>query len=200
MNQTTNYQLSQWEATDRILMSDFNSDNAKIDGALKVQADAIAELETSVAAKADASTLPYVKLAETVAETAHSQLTMSLNGITLTDYASVHLYLMGPSQWEVGLRLNGQTSGYYIGGDDTDSLCFFRTSGGNVVGDVDFFCPQTGSAILCCFNTLSSFDIARYIGRASLQWQELQSIQLYSRVSGTQLSAGLGMVLYGLKW
>ena len=34
MNHTTNYQLSQWESTDRILMSDFNSDNAKLDAAL----------------------------------------------------------------------------------------------------------------------------------------------------------------------
>ena len=34
MNHTTNYQLSQWESTDRILMSDFNSDNAKLDEAL----------------------------------------------------------------------------------------------------------------------------------------------------------------------
>ena len=42
MNQTTNYQLSQWESTDRILMSDFNSDNSKIDAALKANADAIA--------------------------------------------------------------------------------------------------------------------------------------------------------------
>lgn len=58
MNQTTNYQLSQWEASDRILMNDFNDDNAKIDAALKTQADAIATLETSVAAKADASALP----------------------------------------------------------------------------------------------------------------------------------------------
>ena len=39
---TTNYQLSQWETTDRILMEDFNSDNVKIDAALKSQADAIA--------------------------------------------------------------------------------------------------------------------------------------------------------------
>ena len=39
MNQTANYQLSQWETTDRILMADFNSDNAKIDGALKGLAD-----------------------------------------------------------------------------------------------------------------------------------------------------------------
>ena len=39
MNQTTNYQLSQWESTDRILMSDFNGDNAKIDAALKALDD-----------------------------------------------------------------------------------------------------------------------------------------------------------------
>ena len=37
MNHTTNYQLSQWESTDRILMSDFNDDNAKLDAALKAR-------------------------------------------------------------------------------------------------------------------------------------------------------------------
>ena len=41
MNQTPNYQLSQWESTDRILMSDFNSDNAKLDAALKEHDDAL---------------------------------------------------------------------------------------------------------------------------------------------------------------
>ena len=46
MDHTTNYQLSQWETTDRILMSDFNDDNAKIDAALKANADAISS-ETS---------------------------------------------------------------------------------------------------------------------------------------------------------
>ena len=49
LNQTANYGLSQWEATDRILMEDFNSDNSKIDGALKENADNIAALETTVA-------------------------------------------------------------------------------------------------------------------------------------------------------
>ena len=33
-NHTPNYQLSQWSRDDRILMDDFNADNAKIDGAL----------------------------------------------------------------------------------------------------------------------------------------------------------------------
>ena len=33
-NHTTNYQLCQWEATDKVLRTDFNQDNAKIDAAL----------------------------------------------------------------------------------------------------------------------------------------------------------------------
>ena len=34
MKKTTNYQLNQWEKTDRILMDDFNADNAIIDAAM----------------------------------------------------------------------------------------------------------------------------------------------------------------------
>ena len=34
MTKTTNYQLNQWAKTDRILMEDFNADNAKIDAAM----------------------------------------------------------------------------------------------------------------------------------------------------------------------
>ena len=33
-NHTTNYQLNQWEKSDRILMADFNADNQKIDAAI----------------------------------------------------------------------------------------------------------------------------------------------------------------------
>ena len=33
-NHTENYQLSQWERSDRVQMEDFNADNAKIDAAL----------------------------------------------------------------------------------------------------------------------------------------------------------------------
>ena len=41
-NHTPNYQLSQWERTDRVLMEDFNADNAKIDAALAAQAGTLA--------------------------------------------------------------------------------------------------------------------------------------------------------------
>ena len=39
-NQTTNYQLNQWEPTDPVLRTDFNADNAKLDAALEGKADA----------------------------------------------------------------------------------------------------------------------------------------------------------------
>ena len=39
--QTQYYGLSQWEAADKVERVDFNSDNAKIDAALKANADAI---------------------------------------------------------------------------------------------------------------------------------------------------------------
>ena len=42
MEQTGKYGLSQWDAEDRILMEDFNADNAKIEAAIK-------DLETSTA-------------------------------------------------------------------------------------------------------------------------------------------------------
>ena len=41
MTKTTNYQLNQWAKSDRLMMDDFNADNAKIDAALKANADAI---------------------------------------------------------------------------------------------------------------------------------------------------------------
>ena len=52
-NHTPNYQLSQWERDDRVLMDDFNADNAKIDAALGT-------LAGQVSGKADASALAAV--------------------------------------------------------------------------------------------------------------------------------------------
>ena len=54
MNQTNNYQLSQWDPEDRILRADFNSDNSKVDAALKNNADAVTA-EASARANADSA-------------------------------------------------------------------------------------------------------------------------------------------------
>ena len=47
--ETPNYRLSRWAGTDRILMEEFNSDNEKIDAALKANADAAAAAAAALA-------------------------------------------------------------------------------------------------------------------------------------------------------
>ena len=47
MNRTNNYNLCQWEETDRVRRTDFNEDNAKIDAALGGMVRRVAELEKS---------------------------------------------------------------------------------------------------------------------------------------------------------
>ena len=51
-NQTPNYALNQWSRDDRVLMEDFNADNAKIDTALakKAEQSALTALTQTVAA------------------------------------------------------------------------------------------------------------------------------------------------------
>ena len=65
-NQTTNYQLNQWEPTDAVQRVDFNADNAKLDTALKSLSDQVVQkasqsaLNTVISAvnqKADAATV-----------------------------------------------------------------------------------------------------------------------------------------------
>jgi len=56
-NHTPNYGLCQWEADDKVLRTDFNADNAKIDAALagKASASIVSGLQNSVSGKASQS-------------------------------------------------------------------------------------------------------------------------------------------------
>ena len=65
-NHTTNYNLNQWEATDKVLRTEFNEDNSKIDAALnslasqvagKAAQSAVTALTQTVSGKADQSAL-----------------------------------------------------------------------------------------------------------------------------------------------
>lgn len=60
MEKTPRYQLSQWEKTDRILMEDFNADNANLEAALASLAADTARLSS---AKADLTALNSAKSA-----------------------------------------------------------------------------------------------------------------------------------------
>ncbi|MCF2662958.1 hypothetical protein JQM66_00085 [Oscillibacter valericigenes] len=49
MEQTANYGLNQWDAGDRIMMEDFNADNAKVDQALAEQRDELVAMTAALA-------------------------------------------------------------------------------------------------------------------------------------------------------
>ncbi len=85
-NQTTNYQLNQWEPTDAVQRVDFNADNAKVDAALKALSDQVVQkanqsaLNTVISAvnqKADASTVASLS-AQLSAEVSQRQAADSL--------------------------------------------------------------------------------------------------------------------------
>ena len=58
-NHTTNYQLCQWEAADKVLRTDFNEDNQKIDAALAAVPKIAAGTYTGNGAAARTISLPF---------------------------------------------------------------------------------------------------------------------------------------------
>ena len=93
INQTTNYQLNQWEPADQVLRTDFNADNAKLDTALKSLSDQVVQkanqsaLNTLISAvnqKADASTVSALSQA-VAAKAEQSALTEEISARTQAD-------------------------------------------------------------------------------------------------------------------
>ena len=79
-NKTTNYSLNQWVKSDRVLMEDFNADNAKIDAAL-------AALSSGKADKSALSSLQSVvdgKASTTALNSAQSTLNSKISGLQST--------------------------------------------------------------------------------------------------------------------
>lgn len=99
MKKTANVQLNQWDPEDRILRTDFNADNEKIDAAIGgIQA-----------------AMRVVKLLDVTTELAATQIDLDVSGIDLTAYQELWLYLRYGIDTEVGyiqMRLNGINEGY----------------------------------------------------------------------------------------
>ena len=58
-NHTQHFALNRWDLNDQIIMEDFNDDNAKIDAALKANADAISALQTAVGTGGKTARIAY---------------------------------------------------------------------------------------------------------------------------------------------
>ena len=107
-NHTTNYDLNQWEGTDKVLRTEFNQDNAKIDAALKANADAIA-------GKADRADVAALEVELTALETKSTLQTLKAVTQAADDgVLTIDLSDMDWSQWStVYICLDLQGSGYF---------------------------------------------------------------------------------------
>ena len=96
-NHTTNYDLCQWEATDQVLRTDFNEDNAKLDAAL--------------AGKLGAAEL----IGETTLDGFAFSVTLNLTGVDWNQW-SIVAFLVEPR------GSNADNYSFHLQGITTDSL------------------------------------------------------------------------------
>ena len=97
MNYTKNYHLNQWEPSDRVLRTDFNEDNRKIDEALNAAVNAS----------------PYVKLKELVTTKELNQIDLDVGDIDFTQYWCITLYCSAASTANgLSIRVNDLTENY----------------------------------------------------------------------------------------
>lgn len=125
MNKTANFQLTQWEKTDRIMMEDFNRDNAAIDAALKSNADAItaeaAAREAAVTALASKSR--FTKLGEWSLSADATTFEIPLTGIDWANWDKVHL--------DCGVK-NGSTVTLYLNSTSNSIMQITSTWSGTI--------------------------------------------------------------------
>lgn len=117
MKQTENYQLNQWELTDRIRMEDFNGDNAKIDEAMKAISDTVTE---HAAALADMG--QHLIKEMTIPSTCKS-FDIPMNDIDWSQWKHVHVVVeaITESACNVYLAVNGGSVEFGGGGGNEDS-------------------------------------------------------------------------------
>lgn len=189
MGETGNYQLKQWEKTDRIQMEDFNADNAKIEAAL-------AGLAAQLTTKANRSELPWVKIGEaTLAESAQQ---VSVNVSSMEQYDCLVLVFDVSDSTAMGLMwtgMNNYTTIESLGTSKMTRCCGFVLAAPMANGGVFAHCcyhyfvtgSGTGHSVQMLDSAVTSGSVTVSVtGRDD-------SLGKYP------LAAGSHLVVYGLK-
>ena len=183
MNKTANFQLTQWEKTDRIMMEDFNRDNAAIDAALKGNADAVAA-ETAAREAAD--------------KKAGLQLIQTLTLATGSDYASAEINIDW-SQWaevyvDFQLAYSGPMKSYDL---------FFTPNNNYLVRTA--YGTHMGIVLHPLFNENLSVEGTTFSGSAvnvEMLYKDVTGIGVYLTASSGKtavISSGTTVNIYGRK-
>lgn len=181
MNYTKNYHLNQWEPSDRVLRTDFNEDNRKIDEALNAAVNAS----------------PYVKLKELVTTKELNQIDLDVGDIDFTQYWCITLYCSAASTANgLSIRVNDLTENYEYGstsggGSGIGKTDYMGTLGGHTV----FYMPAAGARVGCCCFSGEGGSFSGHQFSAPCTWENLSKFNLM----GSRIPAGTQVVLYGLK-
>ena len=187
MNYTQNYQLNQWEASDRVLREDFNRDNRKIDAAL--------------------TAVPPVKLLDLVTKNPQKQVDISLTEFSPEPYAALKLYICAKVS-NLQVRVNNYTS--YCGsssasGAEGQTNVLITSAGASrpawMHGELTLlFSPGEGNNQLVSAFLLSGNGEKVAIGRGTcVLTGALQTLNLISGDSANPIPAGSRFRLYGIR-
>ena len=187
LQHTTNSQLSQWDASDRILRTDFNSDNSKLEAALTALRDAC----------------PYRIIRSVTTSSQASQIDLSVSGIDFSKYLKVELFFHSPEYTgTILVRVNnlsssyayGAISGGYSGSTQTSSYLAYMNN--YSYGVMLFYTPTKVGNVGC---VSISYDGAgtgtglQFI--APCKWPNLQTFNFI----GTNIPAGTTITICGVK-
>ena len=229
MNKTEHYNLNQWELHDRVMMQDFNADNAKIDAALKAEADARAAavaaeadirqaaLEAEAAARQGGDLI--VKLADITATKAQQQLSVSLSGIDFTAYRQIDVYFQAKmsSYTTVNFYLNSTSlskeyfacssggSGSYSNSGNAAVMASWRCDPEKTLSaHLDLGTPCAGNPIFCqCSYAIHGsqyYDVATVRNMSStVTWSTLRTLIFKSASTSDLIPAGARVTVVGLK-
>ena len=172
------------------MMDDFNADNAKIDAALKANADAIA---------ATAAAFPLVKIKEAALDGSTTAYSLDVGDVDFTQYYSIELFCdaAGTSNG-ITLQVNGITEGYRQGNTMGAGSGYDSTSAnmGTLDGRMLFYRPTAGAHVGCCFVGSYSNFFSGYQYVAPCTWDDLTSFDL---TCGSGIPKGTKIALFGIR-
>ena len=204
MQQTTHYQLNQWEPEDRILRTDFNSDNARVDAALAgLKAASLMEKVLDVTT-AEGANLVEVDVSG-IDFTQYRQVDVYIR-VKMATYTNISFYLNEALTKEYyTLSMTGSGSSSYSNSSNLASMGGWRADT-SVTADVhlNFGTPCAGNPIQCITNHAAVG--ANYVdtniyrrSSTSVKWDTLRKLIFQASSESAVIPAGTNVVIMGVK-
>ena len=226
MEKTSQYQLNQWAAEDRILREDFNRDNANVEAGLvalgervtaeqsareQAVSNAKSQLEASKADKtalealqAQVDALPFVKLREFTTSAEAAQVDADMSGIDLRQYAYVLVVpRLSSGSSTIYLRLNGISDAYYFReASSRKYLVFFQSFSRDCNTLIKLMGMGNGVAAISEYVAKSGDGFQDYASmdtNSGVSASTLQALSFMTGDSTVKISAGGKITIYGVK-